>query len=451
MSDGQSGDQGIVRNANAQQALAIAIEQDRAGRYDEAKEICKRLLETDPLLIGALGLLGSILRREGDTKAALQLFRRALNVKGDAVPVLGNLGDIYKSIGRYPEALTCYERIVQIEPANVLGHFNLGMVYLVLARFEDAIESYRRALQANPKLPAIHSNIGMALFELGRVAEARASFEQALKIDPKLATVHYNLHATVFDETDLSPALSALKAALAADPEYHEARAYLGMLLDLTGSEAEAGEHFSYIEQKARSALDKVESWRYVRSRLGPGVRLFSMTRAALEYSFSQARLDGLILEFGVRTGVSVNMLARLTEEDIHGFDSFEGLPEAWEAMSAGALSTFDRLPEVPDNVHLHVGWFNDTLPEFVRKHSGPVRFINVDCDIYSSTKTIFQYIGDRIVPGTVIIFDEYICNPGWRENEYRAFQEFVAETGLRYEYLLFSPFSKQAAVIVTA
>ena len=72
---------------------------------------------------------------------------------------------------------------------------------------------------------------------------------------------------------------------------------------------------------------------------------------------------------------------------------------------------------------------------------------MNVDCDIYSATKTIFDLLHDRIVPGTVIAFDEYFCNPYWRQDEFKAFQEAVEQYGWTYEYLSFCPFARQAVV----
>jgi hypothetical protein len=44
--------------------------------------------------------------------------------------------------------------------------------------------------------------------------------------------------------------------------------------------------------------------------------------------------------------------------------------------------------------------------------------------------------LGNRIVPGTVIVFDEYWNYPNWKEHEFKAFQEFVNKVGLEYEYL---------------
>ena len=65
--------------------------------------------------------------------------------------------------------------------------------------------------------------------------------------------------------------------------------------------------------------------------------------------------------------------------------------------------------------------------------------FLHIDCDLYSSTQTIFNLLSDRIVPGTVILFDEYFNFPNWENHEFKAFQEFVAEKGVKYTYLGFA------------
>ena len=103
--------------------------------------------------------------------------------------------------------------------------------------------------------------------------------------------------------------------------------------------------------------------------------------------------------------------------------------------------------PQAIENAVLHAGWFEDTLPAFVADHPGPVRFLHVDCDLYSSAATIFRYLGPRIQAGSIIVFDDYFLNPHWREDEFKAFQEAVAEYGWQYEYIAFSLFAKQAAV----
>lgn len=170
-----------------------------------------------------------------------------------------------------------------------------------------------------------------------------------------------------------------------------------------------------------------------------------------LRYALGKAPEDGLVLEFGVEKGASVTCLAQATPRTVHGFDSFRGLPEDWAgtAETRGAFDRGARLPKVPDNVSLHVGWFDDTLPPFLAEAEGRAALIHVDCDIYASTVTVLSLLAPRIGPGTVIVFDEYFNYFGWRQHEYRAFQEFIAGSGHAYRYLAFSAEKGHVAVII--
>lgn len=157
-----------------------------------------------------------------------------------------------------------------------------------------------------------------------------------------------------------------------------------------------------------------------------------------LRLSLRRAPEDGMILEFGVAGGTSINVLAKGTARHIHGFDSFEGLPEDWGGRheEKGHYSTGGVLPATPANVTLHKGWFDDTLPGFLENNDGDIAFVHIDCDLYSSTRTVLDRIAPRLKPGSIIVFDEFFNIPNWRQNEYRAFQEFVSAYGVRVSYI---------------
>lgn len=147
---------------------------------------------------------------------------------------------------------------------------------------------------------------------------------------------------------------------------------------------------------------------------------------------------DGMVAEFGVYRGTSLTEIAkRCTDVTVHGFDSFVGLPESWGGTrkSAGAFDVGGQPPELPvDNVEFHVGWFDQTVPKFAAETTDPFRFAHLDADLYSSTKIVFDHLGDRFVPGTVVVFDEYFGYHGWQQHEHRAFQEFLESSGLTFE-----------------
>ncbi|MEI9915795.1 MAG: class I SAM-dependent methyltransferase [Methylovirgula sp.] len=171
-----------------------------------------------------------------------------------------------------------------------------------------------------------------------------------------------------------------------------------------------------------------------------------------LEFALANTKIkDGLYLEFGVHQGTSIGFIAERYDGMIHGFDSFEGLPEDWK--SDGLKGAFDLggvLPKVPDNVVLHKGWFADTLPSFLEGNPGKVGFLNIDCDLYSSTKFVLESLADRFDVGTIVHFDEYFNYPGWEQHEYRAWQEFTKTNGIEYEYIGFTATAYAVAVRIT-
>src|SRR5438034_6924625 len=165
----------------------------------------------------------------------------------------------------------------------------------------------------------------------------------------------------------------------------------------------------------------------------------FETQRDLLDYALSQTEGAGHHLEFGVYSGGTIRHLARKKPAvTFHGFDSFEGLPEAWGGFVLGprTFARGGRVPRVPGNVVLHKGWFSDTIPAWCDRVDGPVAFLHIDCDLYSSTVDIFRGLVGRLRPGTVIVFDEYFNYPGWERHEFRAWQEFVAEKHVAYAYL---------------
>jgi predicted O-methyltransferase YrrM len=168
-----------------------------------------------------------------------------------------------------------------------------------------------------------------------------------------------------------------------------------------------------------------------------------------LSHAMTKRGDDGLILEFGVASGRTINHLASLTDQKVYGFDVFSGLPEDWRTgFEKGVFA--QPHPDVSENVELLQGLFLDTIPPFLSSTAHQnVSFIHIDCDLYSSTKTIFNLLGDRIVPGTVIVFDEYFNYPGWRKHEFKAFQEFISARRLSYKYDSFVSRHQQVCVII--
>ncbi|UCF76140.1 MAG: class I SAM-dependent methyltransferase [Betaproteobacteria bacterium] len=203
--------------------------------------------------------------------------------------------------------------------------------------------------------------------------------------------------------------------------------------------------------EKVANILASVSSAQYFLQHMLLAENLIDR-EALIRFAMKQCSVEGLVMEFGVYAGRSLRVIAECTPELVYGFDSFEGLPEDWTRhQKQGRFDLEGKLPKfVEPNVRLVRGWFNETLPPFLSQYAGPVRFLHVDCDLYSSAATVFTHVGARIVPGTVILFDEYFNYPGWEQHEFRAFQEFVARSGLKYSYIGFASSYPSVAVKIT-
>ncbi len=183
----------------------------------------------------------------------------------------------------------------------------------------------------------------------------------------------------------------------------------------------------------------------YMRNAVG-----MESSRQVLAAALRQVTVPGYHLEFGVYRGGTIGFIASQVgaSKRVHGFDSFRGLQEAW----SGDSSSFDlhgRLPKVPRNVALHPGFFADSLPVWLERNPDPAAFIHIDSDLYEPARCVFAHLQDRIVPGTIIVFDEYFNYPNWQAHEFRAFAELVERCHIQYEYLAYARF--QVAVKIKA
>ena len=183
-------------------------------------------------------------------------------------------------------------------------------------------------------------------------------------------------------------------------------------------------------------------------------VDTFKKRKQLFEHSLLLAPDEGLLMEFGTYKGDSINQLAKLRPgKHFYGFDSFVGLPEAWAGgVRKGAFSTNGKLPRVRSNVQLIQGFFEESLPPFIKEgKNDPVAFVHVDCDLYSSTRTVLNLLKPRFVVGTVLVFDEYYNYSDWLLGEYKAWIEFCNESSVKFKYIGYIRMGSQVAVQITS
>jgi len=148
--------------------------------------------------------------------------------------------------------------------------------------------------------------------------------------------------------------------------------------------------------------------------------------------------LPGHIVECGVFKGVSLIRFAMMRDlfgnnfsKKIVGFDIFGKFPEAKFKADKGYRDRFvkaagdqsisvDQMHEVlahkklDENVELVQGDILKTIPKYCAENPAMrISLLNLDTDIYEPAKTILEYLWPRIVPGGVLVLDDYNMFPG--------------------------------------
>ncbi|KAL3911399.1 MAG: hypothetical protein SGILL_007298, partial [Bacillariaceae sp.] len=264
-------------------------------------------------------------------------------------------------------------------------------------------------------------------------------YTMAAQIDPFPSAVSFKGIGTALeaaggnskDLQHLEKAVENYRVALESDQKA-SIFYYLAVALERLGQTEESEPILETMQRSEAPASCLVDSWGYVRwhmrktppelLNLHRGTR--DMLKLALDAAMPlierqrQSNSQGLVCEFGVGSGRSLRMTQEILPLDmeIHGFDTFTGLPQAWGSEPAGAYSTGGIVPNMEGEVYFHKGLFSDTIAPFLEELDDDafLAYANIDCDLYTSTLDILEAFHGRIVEGTIIVFDEYICHPTW-------------------------------------
>jgi hypothetical protein len=195
-----------------------------------------------------------------------------------------------------------------------------------------------------------------------------------------------------------------------------------------------------------------IESANFIKLFLGK-VALFDNKKGGyFKFVMDQVLKDkkGLWLEFGVRDGVSAKFFAPFAKKfsqnnKLYGFDSFEGIRNDWSSIDEpiGSFSLNANPPSKINDCEFIIGWVENTLEKFLIDHQEVVSFAHFDFDVYEPTKYALKAIYPRLIPGSIIMFDEFHGYPGWQQHEKRALEEVIPKE--KYEFIAFS--RKQATI----
>lgn len=406
-------------------------------QYSEAIPILERIVKTEPNNAKNIAILAQCNQSLGNLDAAIDSYQKALEIKPDYVDVYNNMGVCLKGKNDLDAAINSYKLALQIKPDFADAYQNLGNALQDKGDLEAAIENYKQSLKLKPDNAEAYNNMGNALQDKGNLKAAIGSFKQALKVEPKYADAAWNLSGT---SKTITESKNWLEQCLKADESHLNATLTLAALKFYEGDKS----GFNDLVQSPLNDHSYMRSFAWV----------FNLPRLPELYFHRWALFDCIIeksektrpfYEFGVWRGEAFRHLIKTFKKG-YGFDTFEGIPEDWHDKKVGSYSSDGNIPTIAGGEFI-VGKFEDTLATFFSEPRPMASVINFDADLYSSTILALNFSKPVIDNHTILIFDEFIINRNWEQDEYKALNEFCSNNNYTYEVIAISFFTKQVAV----
>jgi arylsulfatase A-like enzyme/Tfp pilus assembly protein PilF len=206
------------------------------GEEDTARDKLQRVLATDPTVLDAHQMLGSIANRQEQFAAAVPHFQEALALQGDHAPSIFGLAYAFLKLEREDDALVGFQRVLELSPNDTRAAVALVDILVAKDRVTEAIDILQTAAAREDAPAALHNQLGELWVLAERPVEAKSSFERAAELGPRYAEARFNLAVLLEEEGRLEEALTLYEEVLELSPKHYKAQFNLGRLYGQRGN-----------------------------------------------------------------------------------------------------------------------------------------------------------------------------------------------------------------------
>jgi tetratricopeptide (TPR) repeat protein len=411
--DGPSGASKQTNREIGSSLVSVITNLFAKGKYESVIEIADELVSSYPKSFFLHNVLGEAYAFLGENQKAIVHFKTAL--------------EICSFEGNEHLRSSCMPNIYN----------NIGIAFKSIGLLEESESHLLKAINLNPFHAPAYNNFGNLLNEKADLPGAQEKFLKAIDIEPSGYSAYWNLHSTVNEE---EKAKAIIEQCLVHSPTFKDAVFTLAGMKAFSGNDRHLNDLLSAgfaDEPILRSinwvlSLPKIPEIHYNRwSIFDRAIELCDTSRPFYEY--------------GVWMGDSFKYLMKSFQKG-YGFDTFEGLPEDWGPVPKGTYSSFGKVPNIKGGEFI-IGEFENSLPHFFAEKRPLAGLINFDADLYASTLCALVHSKAVIDTNTVLIFDEFIINSDWENDEFRALNEFCKANEFDYEVIAISLYTKQVMV----
>ncbi len=158
---------------------------------------------------------GDIFLKNGNYKAAIIQYKKAIKIQPDLISAIGNLAICYTKLQRYDDAIRIFKHLLKIDTEDThTNYYNLAELYKRKNDAESAIECYIKSAETNPYPIYSYQYLGEIYLKLQKWELAVESFELALTNKLTLENSYYgmlkSMEKSSTDEPDIIKAVKSL-------------------------------------------------------------------------------------------------------------------------------------------------------------------------------------------------------------------------------------------------
>ncbi len=284
-----------------------AREAFQAGRYPEAQEKLRQVLEHDPRNPVFWSYLGLTEAQLNDLGAAIADFQKALSLAPNKAQTHFDLGLLYGRTGDSEKALEMYRRGLRLDPAHAAGNQNYALLLMETGKFREAIPF----LQKLRALGTPHLSVRVALIECylkgGMNSEGKREIQSFLHEANASAEDQLKLAKVLIEDKQPAEAQLVLEQVVKLLPDSAEAHAQLGRLLANKDLYEEAAQEMG---RAVRLAPDSAE----YSMRLAEILILWKHYGTALEFLLAVKDRFGGLVEYQYKLGLAYYGLPRIPQ-----------------------------------------------------------------------------------------------------------------------------------------
>jgi tetratricopeptide (TPR) repeat protein len=165
----------------------IVIMYDAAGRYEQAIEASKKVIELNPKSEIAVFNLGIMYLKLDRCDEAIATFKEALAIRPDYDSAYYNIGMCYSKQKKWKESIDAFKNFVALVPDNADAWLNIGVGYMQLKDFDGALEPLKKCVELRPDYGVALYNLAIVYLNLKDNFSARDVYKTLVTVDPALA------------------------------------------------------------------------------------------------------------------------------------------------------------------------------------------------------------------------------------------------------------------------